>query len=58
MGSTIAKKRSADKAVRVKTETPIDTSFPTSDILHNIKPNGQESSTYAVLATGTAVKIT
>lgn len=32
MGSTIAKKRSALKAVRVNTETPIEISFALSDI--------------------------
>lgn len=42
-GSTIAKNRSADKAVRVKTDTPMETSLAVSDILQIVIPHGQVS---------------
>lgn len=42
-GSTIAKNRSLDKAVNVNTDTPIDTSFTNSDIVHIILPHGHDS---------------
>lgn len=34
---------SADSAVRVKTETPIDISLANSEILQTAKPQGQDS---------------
>lgn len=43
IGSTIAKNLSAERAVKVKTETPIDISFAHSESLHNSNPKGQES---------------
>lgn len=58
MGSTMAKKRSAERAVRVKTDTPMEMSLAHSDTLHSIRPNGQESSTYTVKVNGTHVSIT
>lgn len=43
-GSTMAKNRSLDKAVRVNTETPMDTSLTNSDIVHMVLPHGHDSS--------------
>lgn len=43
MGSTIAKNLSAERAVNVKTDTPIEMSFAHSDNLHSKSPKGQES---------------
>lgn len=43
IGSTIAKYRSADKAVKVNTETPIDRSLINSENLHTTSPYGHES---------------
>lgn len=43
MGSTMAKNLSAERAVSVKTETPMETSFAHSPILHSKSPKGQES---------------
>lgn len=42
-GSTIAKNRSPDNAVRVNTDTPIDKSLKNSDILQINSPQGHES---------------
>lgn len=42
-GSTMAKNLSPDKAVRVKTETPILTSFVNSEMVHRSEPYGHES---------------
>ena len=42
-GSTIAKNRSAESAVRVNTETPIDMSLAHSDTLQSNRPKGQDS---------------
>lgn len=57
-GSTIAKNRSADKAVRVNTDTPIDISLMVSDNLQTASPQGQESTVYTVDVNGTHVIIT
>lgn len=43
IGFTIAKNLSAERAVKVKTETPIDISFAHSENLHSNNPKGQES---------------
>ena len=58
MGSTIAKKRSAERAVSVNTETPTEMSLAHSETLQSISPNGHESSTYTVNVNGTHVRIT
>lgn len=42
-GSTIAKNLSPDKAVKVKTDTPIDKSLKNSDALQINSPQGHES---------------
>lgn len=42
-GSTIAKNLSADSAVKVNTDTPIDMSLAVSDNLQISSPQGQES---------------
>lgn len=57
-GSTIAKNRSLDNAVNVKTDTPIDTSFTNSDIIHIDSPHGHEATVYTIETNGTVVIIT
>lgn len=57
-GLTIAQYRSADSAVSVKTDTPIETSFADSVIRHNIAPHGHDSNVYTIDASGTQIKIT
>lgn len=42
-GLTMAQYRSADRAVRVKTDTPMEMSLAVSDSLHTIVPHGQDS---------------
>ena len=42
-GSTIAKNLSADKAVSVNTDTPMDMSLAVSEILQINDPQGQDS---------------
>lgn len=42
-GSTMAKYRSPESAVSVKTETPIDTSLINSDNMQRKLPHGHES---------------
>lgn len=41
-GSTIAKNRSPERAVKVKTETPIDKSLKNSESLQMTSPHGHE----------------
>lgn len=57
-GLTMAQYRSADRAVKVKTDTPMDTSFADSVMRHNNAPHGHDSSVYTIEANGTHIKIT
>lgn len=57
-GFTMAQYRSADKAVNVNTDTPIDISFAHSVIRHNADPHGHDSSVYNSDANGTHMIIT
>lgn len=41
-GLTIAKKRSPDRAVRVNTETPMDTSLKNSEVRQMTSPHSHE----------------
>lgn len=57
-GSTIAKYLSADRAVRVNTDTPILTSLAASDTLQTVSPHGQDSTVYTIDVNGTQVMMT
>lgn len=52
-GSTIAKKRSPERAVRVNTETPIDKSLKNSESLQMSSPHGQLSCIKIAVVKGT-----
>lgn len=54
----MAQYRSADRAVRVNTETPMDMSFTVSDNLQSAVPQGQYSTVYTIEVNGTQVNIT
>lgn len=58
MGSTMAKNRSADKAVKVKTDTPTDISLAVSETLQINSPHGHDSTVYTTEVKGTLVIIT
>lgn len=49
---------SADKAVNVKTDTPMERLFTVSDNLHMPTPQGQYSTVYKIEVKGTQVNIT
>lgn len=53
----MAKNRSLDRAVNVKTDTPIETSFINSDIVHIVLPHGHDSTVYTSDTNGTDVTI-
>lgn len=57
-GFTIAQYRSADRAVNVNTETPIEISFADSVMRQSIPPHGHDSNVYTIDASGTHIKIT
>lgn len=57
-GFTIAQYLSADNAVSVNTETPIDISFALSVIRHSAEPQGHDSKVYTSDANGTHIIIT
>lgn len=54
----MAKNRSLDNAVNVKTDTPIETSFTNSDSVHMYSPHGHESTVYTIDTNGTEVTMT
>lgn len=58
IGSTMAKQRSADNAVNVKTETPIERSLINSENLQTTTPYGHDSTVYTVDVNGTQKKTT
>ncbi len=58
IGSTIAKYRSAERAVNVKTETPMETSLINSENLQTNSPYGQLSTVYTVEVKGTQNRMT
>ena len=55
MGSTMAKNLSAESAVRVNTDTPIDMSWAVSESLHMSSPHGHDSTVYTTDVNGTLV---
>lgn len=57
-GLTMAQQRSAESAVSVNTETPIDTSLADSVMRHSQLPHGHDSSVYNIDASGTHINIT
>lgn len=57
-GFTIAQYRSAESAVNVNTDTPIDMSFAHSVMRHNAEPHGHDSNVYNSDANGTHIMIT
>lgn len=54
----MAKKRFAESAVSVNTDTPTEMSFAVSDILQINSPHGQDSTVYIIDVNGTLVRIT
>lgn len=54
----MAKYRSPDNAVSVKTDTPIETSLKNSESVQSTLPQGHESTVYTVDVSGTEVTIT
>ena len=58
MGSIMAKYRSADRAVNVKTDTPMETSLINSENLQTSRPYGQDSTVYTVEVKGTQKRMT
>lgn len=54
----MAQYRSADNAVNVNTETPIDMSLAHSVIRHSAAPHGHDSNVYTTDVSGTQIKIT
>lgn len=54
----MAKYLSADKAVRVNTDTPMLTSFAASDTRQTVAPQGHDSTVYTIEVKGTHVMIT
>lgn len=57
IGSTIAKYLSADKAVKVNTDTPTDKSLMNSENLHTTNPYGHESTIQIFSSKKVAIKI-
>lgn len=54
----MAKKRSAERAVNVNTDTPMENSLPVSESLQMSSPHGHDSTVYTVDVKGTVVTIT